>query len=151
MAHTHGASVDETDPIAAALAELKVGGSKAGSVRMSADRYHGVATPAPAGHDAAAATRGTPPAYSSQSQVSRLGVPPPAVTSKAMKQASKKVASQTRSIFGEDSRDSGMSTELASRNSYRLRHAAIGISCSHARCIAAAQNGPRPSLPVCLS
>ncbi|OAA79345.1 SH3 domain protein [Akanthomyces lecanii RCEF 1005] len=124
--HTHGASVDETDPIAAALAELKVGGSKAGSVRMSADRYHGVATPAPAGHDAAAATRGTPPAYSSQSQVSRLGVPPPAVTSKAMKQASKKVASQTRSIFGEDSRDSGMSpsSRPATRTGYDMPRSA---------------------------
>ncbi|KAM3433984.1 hypothetical protein NHJ13734_006199 [Beauveria thailandica] len=107
--HASGASVDETDPIAAALAELRVGGSKAGSVRMSADRYHGVATPAPSNHEAAAPARGTPPAYSTQSQVSRLGVPPPAVTSKAMKQASKKVASQTRSIFGEDKRDSGMS------------------------------------------
>ncbi|KAM3515148.1 hypothetical protein MY11210_001266 [Beauveria gryllotalpidicola] len=107
--HAPGASVDETDPIAAALAELRVGGSKAGSVRMSADRYHGLATPAPSNHEAAATARGTPPAYSSQSQVSRLGVPPPAVTSKAMKQASKKVASQTRSIFGEDKRDTGMS------------------------------------------
>lgn len=104
--HAPSASVDESDPIAAALAELKVGGSKAGSVRMSADRYHGVATPAPGGHDGAAVSRGTPPSYG-QSQVSRLGVPPPAVTSRAMKEASKKVASQTRSIFGEN--DGGMS------------------------------------------
>ncbi|ATY67050.1 SH3 domain [Cordyceps militaris] len=124
--HAPVASVDETDPIAAALAELKVGGSKAGSVRMSADRYHGIATPAPGIHDGAAAARGTPPAYSSQSQVSRLGVPPPAVTSKAMKQASKKVASQTRSIFGEGSRDSGMSpsSRPGTRGGYDMPRAA---------------------------
>ncbi|TQV97697.1 hypothetical protein V2A60_006570 [Cordyceps javanica] len=124
--HGPAASVDETDPIAAALAELKVGSSKAGSVRMSADRYHGVATPAPGGHDSTAPTRGTPPAYSSQSQVSRLGVPPPAVTSKAMKQASKKVASQTRSIFGEDSRDGGMSpsSRPGTRGGYDMPRAA---------------------------
>ncbi|OAA70518.1 SH3 domain protein [Cordyceps fumosorosea ARSEF 2679] len=124
--HAPTASVDDTDPIAAALAELRVGGNKAGSVRMSADRYHGVATPAPSNHDMPAATRGTPPAYSSQSQVSRLGVPPPAVTSKAMKQASKKVASQTRSIFGEDSRESGMSpsSRPGTRSGYDMPRAA---------------------------
>ncbi|KAJ6442019.1 hypothetical protein O9K51_05570 [Purpureocillium lavendulum] len=106
--------VDENDPIAVALAELKgVNLGKQSSVRMSADHYHGIATPAPGteraaravpglgGHDAAAVSRGTPPpSYQQPSQVSRLGVPPPAVTSKAMKQASKKVAEQTRTIFG---------------------------------------------------
>lgn len=107
--NAQGASVDETDPIAAALAELKVGGNKASSVRMSADRYHGVATPAPGNHDAPASIRGTPPSYNTQSQVSRLGVPPPAVTSRAMKEASKKVASQTRSVYGDNDRDGGIS------------------------------------------
>lgn len=102
--------VDVNDPIAAALAELKgVSLDKQGSVRMSADRYHGLATPGP-GHQSAAAAgaRGTPPPYQN-ANVSRLGVPPPAVTSKAMKQASQKVAHKTRSIFGEQDRDGGMS------------------------------------------
>lgn len=63
------------------------------------------AFPAPGSHDAAAATRGTPPpSYQSQTQVTRLGVPPPAVTSKAMKQASQKVANQARSVFGDEGR-----------------------------------------------
>ncbi|KAM0460803.1 hypothetical protein ACHAO4_001595 [Trichoderma viride] len=107
------------DPIAAALAELKnVNVGKQASVRMSADHYHGISTPvpnteaamtrsfpAPGSHDAAAATRGTPPpSYQAQTQVTRLGVPPPAVTSRAMKQASQKVANQTRSVYGDDGR-----------------------------------------------
>ncbi|UNI22684.1 formin-binding protein, variant 2 [Purpureocillium takamizusanense] len=106
--------VDENDPIAVALAELKgVNLGKQSSVRMSADHYHGIATPAPGAdrmarvvpgpgsHDAVAASRGTPPpSYQQPAPVSRLGVPPPAVTSKAMKEASKKVADQTRTIFG---------------------------------------------------
>ena len=110
--------VDESDPIAMALAELKginlgKGSSvdKQGSIRVSADQYHGMATPAPPGsHDRAASTRGTPPpSYQQQTAtpVSRLGVPPPAVTSKAMKQATEKVMNQTRSVFGAEGRDGG--------------------------------------------
>jgi hypothetical protein len=116
---------DETDPIALALAELKgVNLGKQSTVRVSADRYHGIATPAPAAAPAAApvdpmlsrsvpvpgsrsnaaSSRGTPPPYQSQTPVSRLGVPPPAVTSKAMKEATKKATAQTRSMFGESSR-----------------------------------------------
>ena len=108
------AEVDESDPIAVALAELKeVNLGKQSSVRMSADHYHGLATPAPGAdrmtrtipmpgsHESLAASRGTPPPlYQHPTQVSRLGVPPPAVTSKAMKEASKKVADQTRTFFG---------------------------------------------------
>ncbi|GJN71948.1 hypothetical protein PLICBS_006019 [Purpureocillium lilacinum] len=110
--------VDENDPIAVALAELKgVNLGKQSSVRMSADHYHGIATPAPGtergsraipvpgSHDAVAASRGTPPpSYQQPAPVARLGVPPPAVTSKAMKEASKKVADQTRTIFGNTAR-----------------------------------------------
>ncbi|PWI76371.1 cell division control protein (Cdc15) [Purpureocillium lilacinum] len=110
--------VDENDPIAVALAELKgVNLGKQSSVRMSADHYHGIATPAPGtergsraipvpgSHDAVAASRGTPPpSYQQPAPVARLGVPPPAVTSKAMKEASKKVADQTRTIFGNTGR-----------------------------------------------
>lgn len=109
----------EADPIAIALAELKdVHLGKQSSVRMSADHYHGIASPnpgaeaavlrsskGPASHDAASVTRGTPPpSYQQQPKVTRLGVPPPAVTSKAMKEASKKMASQTRSVYGDNGR-----------------------------------------------
>ncbi|KAF4122681.1 Variant SH3 domain [Geosmithia morbida] len=122
---------DDGDPIAQALAELKgVTLNKESSVRMSADHYHGISTPAP-GSEAAANARsvpapgrrgsatvsqGTPPPYYGQSgqqqaaqqqqqtPVSRLGVPPPAVTSKAMKEATKKATEQARGVFGESGR-----------------------------------------------
>lgn len=117
--------VDESDPIAMALAELKgVTLGKQSSLRMSADHYHGIATPAPPNNtsmsqsvpapgarEAAAVTRGTPPpsyqigqTHAQHTPVSRLGVPPPAVTSKAMKEATKKATSQTRSMFGDNSK-----------------------------------------------
>ncbi|GKT44100.1 septin spn2 [Colletotrichum spaethianum] len=78
----------EMDPIALALAELKgVGVGKQSSVRVSADRYHGIATPTPgqqpfsrsvpsaASNGAVTAgLRGTPPPYDQQ-VVQRLGVP----------------------------------------------------------------------------
>ncbi|KAL7938682.1 hypothetical protein V8C35DRAFT_319767 [Trichoderma chlorosporum] len=113
------------DPIAAALAELKnVNVGKQASVRMSADHYHGISSPvpnteaamtrafpAPGSHDAAAATRGTPPpSYQAQTQVTRLGVPPPAVTSRAMKEATQKITSQSRSIYGEEARRGSVSS-----------------------------------------
>ncbi|KAJ3956346.1 formin-binding protein [Colletotrichum tropicale] len=103
----------ETDPIALALAELKgVGVGKQSSIRVSADRYHGIATPTPgsqpfsrsvppAAANAAvtAGLRGTPPPSYDQQVVQRLGVPPQAVTAKAMKETSQKFADQTRSMF----------------------------------------------------
>lgn len=95
----------DDDPIAQALAELKgVAGGKNSSVRVSADNYHGIATPAPgmpprmANSAAAAGMRGTPPPSYDQ-QVQRLGAPPPAHTAKAMKQASEKFTGQTRNMF----------------------------------------------------
>jgi hypothetical protein len=113
----------EDDPIAQALAELKgVTLGKQSSVRMSADHYHGIATPAPGSHPfsrsvpslsnnnnnpAAAGMRGTPPPSYDQPAHSRLGVPSPAVTSKAMKQATQKYTQQTRSLFSGDRPGSG--------------------------------------------
>ncbi|KAK2013877.1 hypothetical protein LZ32DRAFT_557168 [Colletotrichum eremochloae] len=106
-------SQPETDPIALALAELKgVGVGKQSSVRVSADRYHGIATPTPSsqpfsrsvpaaasnGGTTIAGLGGTPPPYDQQ-VVQRLGVPPQAVTAKAMKETSQKFADQTRSMF----------------------------------------------------
>ena len=107
--------VEEDDPIALALAELRgvtSQGGKQATSRMSADHYHGIATPAPGAPNplsrsgptqgsssAAPGMRGgdLPPSY--DQQVQRLGVPPPAVTSKAMKQSSQKFQQQTRSLF----------------------------------------------------
>ncbi len=111
---------EELDPIAQALAELK-GVTKQASVRMSADRYHGLATPAPPGtpgvnaaqpngagpfyggagassSTARAAQRGTPPP-SYEQPVSRLGAPEPAFTSKAMQQTTQKYIEQKNNMF----------------------------------------------------
>lgn len=110
----------DDDPIAQALAELKgVTGGKQSSIRMSADHYHGIATPAPGaqsfsrsvpavggGGAVAAGLRGTPPPSYDQ-PVQRLGVPSPAVTSRAMKETSQKYTQQTRSIFAGDRPGSG--------------------------------------------
>ncbi|KAI1734068.1 hypothetical protein F4680DRAFT_439617 [Xylaria scruposa] len=55
--------------------------------------------PAPrAGSEAGAGSRGTPPP-SYDTPVQRLGVPPPAVTSKAMQEASRKYTGQTRQML----------------------------------------------------
>ncbi|RCI17384.1 hypothetical protein L249_2679 [Ophiocordyceps polyrhachis-furcata BCC 54312] len=113
--------LDENDPIAVALAELKDNGGKQSSLRVSADHYHGIATPAPGSEsrmarsvpvpgsrEAGVTNSGTPPpSYQQPAQVTRLGVPPPAVTSKAMKEATKKATAQTRTIFGNDTRAGG--------------------------------------------
>ncbi|PCD33082.1 hypothetical protein AU210_009317 [Fusarium oxysporum f. sp. radicis-cucumerinum] len=128
---------EETDPIALALAELKgVTLGKQSSMRMSADHYSGLATPAPASEaasrqasasrtapapvnpDVAAAKRGTPPP-SYQTPVSRLGVPPPAVTSRAMKEATKKATTQTRSMFENGGGSPGVFNSTASRTNTR--------------------------------
>ncbi|KAB5542919.1 hypothetical protein GE09DRAFT_1225066 [Coniochaeta sp. 2T2.1] len=124
-------SLPDDDPIALALAELKgvtsgAASGKQSASRMSADHYHGIATPAPGsaagGRDRdrdrdqqqplfsrsvpvpGSANRGKagtpPPGYDQQAApVQRLGVPPPAVTSKAMKEASRQFQEQTRTMF----------------------------------------------------
>jgi hypothetical protein len=100
----------EMDPIAQALEELK-GVTKASSVRVTADRYAGLATPAPqasplpgglptplSNANIAGAQRGTPPpAY--DIPVSRLGAPPAAHTAKAMKATTSKYTSQKDNMF----------------------------------------------------
>lgn len=105
----------EDDPIAQALAELRgVTVGKQSTVRMSADHYHGIATPAPGAQPfsrsmppmgangvVAAGMRGTPPPSYDQ-PVQRLGVPAPACTSRAMKETSQKYTQQTRSLFSGD-------------------------------------------------
>lgn len=103
-------AVEQLDPIAQALAELK-GATKASSTRVSADNYHGVATPAPGSTPSArpggaqmadgalmAGMRGTPPPSYDQ-PVQRLGLPQPAFTSKAMQQTRQKYVDQTQNMF----------------------------------------------------
>lgn len=100
----------EMDPIAQALEELK-GVTKASSVRQTADRYAGLATPAPGASplpggmptplsnaNIASAQRGTPPpAY--DVPVSRLGAPPAAHTAKAMRETTKMFTAQKDNMF----------------------------------------------------
>ena len=101
----------ELDPIAQALAELK-GINKQSSVRMSADRYHGIATPAPPGtpsippassplKNPMTASNGTPPpSYHDQQPMKRLDPPQPAFTSKQMHEATRKYVGKTQDMYG---------------------------------------------------
>ena len=96
--------IKDLDPIAQALAELK-GIGKQSSVRMSADRYHGIATPGPGATpngnaDIAAAQRGTPPPSYSDAPVKRLDAPQPAFTSAQMQQTTRKYVGQTQDMYG---------------------------------------------------
>lgn len=94
----------DLDPIAQALAELK-GIGKQSSVRMSADRYSGIATPGPGANsrqnsDIAAAQRGTPPPSYNEQPVKRLDLPQPAFTSAQMKQTTQRYERQTQDMYG---------------------------------------------------
>lgn len=119
---------EELDPIAQALAELK-GVTKQSSVRMSADHYHGIATPAPgsarqppiANAAVLAGLRGTPPPSYDQ-PMQRLGAPQPAFTSKAMEQTKQKYVQQTQNMFSPQGRPGsrgGYGTSPQSRPSTR--------------------------------
>ncbi|KAM0271102.1 hypothetical protein ACHAQH_009224 [Verticillium albo-atrum] len=146
------AAPEETDPIALALAELKgAGADKQSTVRVSADRYHGIATPAPStqqpfsrsipplagGGTAAAGLRGTPPPSYDQ-QVQRLGVPPAAVTARAMKETSQKFTDQARTVFGSD----GRPDSSTSRATGRGREVPRAMSPAPPRSVS-----PRPDVP----
>lgn len=129
------AAPEELDPIAQALAELK-GVTKQSSVRMSADRYHGIATPAPGTPGNAnaaaplggmpmpltnsalgAAQRGTPPP--SYDPGSRLGAPQPAFTARAMQQTTQKYIDQKTSMFSSPARPSPYDQRTGSHNPSR--------------------------------
>ncbi|KAK4229457.1 hypothetical protein QBC38DRAFT_508228 [Podospora fimiseda] len=149
-----GPAEPEDDPIAMALAELKgvtqqVSASKTAppgsSGRISADHYSGLATPAPgnfrSGSALTAAMRGTPPpSYDQQVQVQRLGVPPPAVTSKAMKESSQKFQQQTRSLFSSTDRPGSGSGRPPTRGGSDVPRAA-----SPAPARSASPGGGRPA------
>ncbi|KAM0088350.1 formin-binding protein [Aspergillus fumigatus] len=119
-AQTAKAGEEEIDPIARALADLK-GGGKQSMTRVSADRYHGIATPVPSAppsnySDAPVAT--PPPAYNDPS-VKRLDAPQPAFTSAQMQKTTQKYTGQTKSML----RGSGNTPSLASRNSAEVPRA----------------------------
>ena len=93
------AAEGESDPIARALADLKVAGKQPSS-RVSADRYHGIATPVQPGSAAnynSNAVATPPPAYNDQ--MKRLGAPQPAFTSAQMQKTTQKYAGQTQSML----------------------------------------------------
>ncbi|GIC86940.1 formin-binding protein HOF1 [Aspergillus udagawae] len=119
-AQTAKAGEEELDPIARALADLK-GGGKQSMTRVSADRYHGIATPVPSApssnySDAPVAT--PPPAYNDTS-IKRLDAPQPAFTSAQMQKTTQKYTGQTQSML----RGSGNAPALASRNSAEVPRA----------------------------
>ncbi|KAL1610027.1 formin-binding protein [Paraconiothyrium brasiliense] len=107
---------EELDPIAQALAELK-GVTKQTSLRVSADRYHGLATPQPPATPAVganlpggaptplvnaslnAAKRGTPPPSYDAPPMSRLGAPKPAHTARQMQKTTEMYVQQKASVF----------------------------------------------------
>ncbi|KAI2793137.1 hypothetical protein POX_b03186 [Penicillium oxalicum] len=95
---------DDMDPIARALAELKTSG-KQSTLRVSADRYHGIQTPTPSAPSSAygGSTSGAPPAYNNNTAtnppVKRLDAPEPAFTSKQMQKTTQKYTGQTQSML----------------------------------------------------
>ena len=106
----------DVDPIAKALADLK-GVGKQSSTRVSADRYHGIATPGPPSASSTqqqdpiiAAQRGTPPpSYGGPGQqlpspMKTLSAPQPAFTSAQMRQTTSKYVSQNQNMYGSSSR-----------------------------------------------
>ncbi|KAL2810677.1 hypothetical protein BJX63DRAFT_401446 [Aspergillus granulosus] len=91
---------EELDPIAQALADLK-GAGKHSATRVSADRYHGIATPVPPAPTAtynANSVATPPPAYNDPS-VKRLDAPQPAFTSAQMQKTTQKYTGQTQNML----------------------------------------------------
>lgn len=109
-------SPEELDPIAAALEELR-GVTKQGTLRVSADKFAGLATPQPPGTpsiasklpggaptplaniNANAAKRGTPPPSYEQPPMSRLGAPKPAHTARQMQKTTEMYVNQKTNVF----------------------------------------------------
>lgn len=91
---------DDLDPIARALADLKTTSGKQSTLRVSADRYHGITTPTPSAPSSAygGSSSGAPPAYNDPS-VKRLGAPEPAFTSKQMQKTTQRYTGQTQSML----------------------------------------------------
>ncbi|KNG85127.1 putative cell division control protein (Cdc15) [Aspergillus nomiae NRRL 13137] len=102
---------EELDPIARALADLK-GAGKQSTTRISADRYHGIATPnpsAPSSNYSSASVATPPPSYN-DSSVKRLDAPQPAFTSAQMQKTTQKYTGQTNNMLRGSSNTSGLAT-----------------------------------------
>ncbi|KAK2765637.1 hypothetical protein FQN54_008491 [Arachnomyces sp. PD_36] len=115
----------DLDPIARALADLK-GVGKQSSVRVSADRYHGISTPAPSAPPSnqgtatngavAAAQRGTPPPAYNDAPVKRLDAPQPAFTSAQMQKTTQKYVGQKQEMFNNRNTPSRPTTRAGTSN-----------------------------------
>lgn len=92
---------DDLDPIARALADLK-GVGKPSAGRVSADRYHGLSTPAPSATSSTYGNTGNadapPPSYNEPAK--RLDAPQPAFTSAQMQKTTQKYVGQAQNMFG---------------------------------------------------
>ncbi|KAL4928412.1 formin-binding protein HOF1 [Aspergillus undulatus] len=120
---------DGEDPIARALADLKVAGGKPSTTRVSADRYHGIATPAPSAPSSnynANSVATPPPAYNDPS-VKRLGAPQPAFTSKQMQKTTQAYTGKTQSMLRGKVNPASMSTR-SPRQSQEAPRAASPIA-----------------------
>lgn len=109
-------SLEEVDPIAAALEELR-GVTKQSTLRVSADKFAGLATPQPPATPSVgsklpggaptpltnvnvnAAKRGTPPPSYDQPPMSRLGAPKPAHTARQMQKTTEMYVNQKANVF----------------------------------------------------
>lgn len=93
------AAEDNVDPIARALADLKTGG-KQSTLRVSADRYHGIQTPNSSAPSSTygGSSSGAPPAYNDP-PVKRLDAPEPAFTKKQMQKTTQRYTGQTQSML----------------------------------------------------
>ncbi|KAJ5386380.1 hypothetical protein N7509_008921 [Penicillium cosmopolitanum] len=89
---------DDADPIARALADLKTTG-KQSTLRVSADRYHGISTPTPSAPSSTygGSSSGAPPAYHDPS-VKRLDAPEPAFTSKQMQKTTQRYTAKSQEV-----------------------------------------------------
>ncbi|PYH78969.1 putative cell division control protein [Aspergillus uvarum CBS 121591] len=121
---------EEQDPVARALADLK-GAGKQSATRVSADRYHGIATPVPPPVAAPTATPGSvatpPPAYN-DSSLKRLDAPQPAFTAAQMQKTTQRYTGQTQSMLRGTSqaprRNSGQTQEAPRAKSPAPRRSA---------------------------
>lgn len=102
---------DDMDPIARALADLKTTG-KQPSLRVSADRYHGIQTPTPSAPSSAygGSNSGAPPAYNDPS-MKRLDAPGPAFTSKQMQKTTQRYTGQTQNMLRGGSNNPAMARD----------------------------------------
>lgn len=94
------AAEGDSDPIARALADLK-GAGKQPTSRVSADRYHGIATPVPnvPGPNYNTNAVATPPPAYNDPSIKRLGAPQPAFTSAQMQKTTQKYAGHTQHML----------------------------------------------------